>query len=64
MQKSLLDTAYLTEDGYIFEAGNAEDLSQLLKIISKASSTSEAKANLNKKGIYFTLYKVAEASVN
>lgn len=64
MNVYLLNTAYLTEDGYIFEVGNAEDFAEMLNIIGKASSTNEAKANLNKKGIYFTLYRVAETSVN
>ena len=64
MKLSLMKTAYLTEDGYIFELGNYRDFSKLVKIINKAPSISEAKTNLNKEGIDFTLYKVVETSVN
>ena len=57
MKAELLNTAYLAEDGYVFECVNFNDFVKVLKAVSISDSSEEAMAVLNEKDVSVRIYK-------
>lgn len=60
MEVHLLNTAYITEDGCIFECKDLNKFPQVLKTIASSVSSEEAEGILNKKGIPYKRYNISE----
>ena len=58
MKVNLLKTAYITEDGSIFECEDTNKFAQVLKNVGESASSEEAERILNEKGIPYKRYKV------
>ena len=61
MKVNLLKTAYLTEDGSIFECGDPNKFARVLKTIGSSPSSKDVENTLTEEGIPYKRYKVIEA---